>query len=619
MTGETGRSRLGIVTIVSTMRRALCIASANGSPQPRRAVPREARAPLCQSGSLAHDARPVLSTAVLLCLSQVVPPGLGSQPGDLDGGEPIGDAFTGCGQCHDRTSAPNGAPLYMPFDGWVSSMMANGVKDPLFRASLDVANQDLPGIGTWCLRCHAPQSYVRGHGLRPDGGALDALDRQGVTCDVCHRSLAAPGATAPVIGNAQLYLERGRVKYGPHGDVTNTAHGSSDAGITGSSELCGQCHQVSNPLVAWRDPKDAGVIASEFPLDSTYDEWKQSKYARPGTLTSCQDCHMPRMQQPDGGALALRVAQLGPDRSAPRRHALVGGNVWGLEALQKNDPSGTALLVEQFDESKRLTRELLAKAAEVVLTTPTTVPPEGLLRVKVRVINKAGHKLPTGFADGRRIVVQVLIDGKLLTGGFDGGAVIDDGWLRVYRARHGTLDAGPQEHLVKHEVIYEDTRIPPAGFHPPPGAATTPVPDFFYAAGDGGWNDYDEVEWHVDLPPTLKHGQTFDVTARLLYQSTTPEHVRFLHAENRSTDAGQNLLDVWRATNEAAPVEMTRAVRTVAVIDPDAGVPDAGGTSSGAGGGDELVTNKCGCTATPPQVFFLLLAATLLRVRRRIE
>jgi hypothetical protein len=424
----------------------------------------------------------VLSLVVFISLSQVVPPGLGTQPGDLDGGQPIGDAFTGCGQCHDRISGTPGSPLYMPFDGWVTSMMANGVKDPLFQATLAVANQDVPGIGTWCLRCHSPQSYVRGHAVPADGGAFDALDSQGVTCDACHRSIAPA-----VIGNAQLTWERGNVKYGPYPDLASSAHTSSNTGITATSELCGQCHQLTNPLVPWRDIDDGGLRGPGFPLDTTYDEWKQSQFSRPGTLQTCQDCHMPRVQLPDGGETQLLVGAMGRPRVSPRRHALVGGNVWGLEALQKSDPAGTALLVEQFDETKRLSRELLARAADLKMTTPATVIPEDEVPIYVRVANRSGHKLPTGYADGRRIVVQVLVDGKVLTGGFDGGHVFDDGWLRVYEAKHGTFDGGIGNHLALQDTIFRDTRLPPTGFQPPPGAATRPMPEYLYQLDEGGY------------------------------------------------------------------------------------------------------------------------------------
>jgi hypothetical protein len=42
-------------------------------------------------------------------------------------------------------------------------MMANAARDPVFFAALAVANQDLPSVGTFCIRCHAPIGFVRGH------------------------------------------------------------------------------------------------------------------------------------------------------------------------------------------------------------------------------------------------------------------------------------------------------------------------------------------------------------------------------------------------------------------------------------------------------------------------
>ncbi|MBL8949662.1 MAG: hypothetical protein JNK82_02720 [Myxococcaceae bacterium] len=563
----------------------------------------------------------MLSLAVSLCLAQVVvPPGLGTPPGGLDGGTPIADAFTDCRQCHDRVALANPAA---PFDGWASSMMALSLKHPLFNAALTVAEQDLPGSRAWCLRCHAPQSYVRGQ-LTPSDHA------QGVTCDACHRSIAPA-----VIGNAQLTWERSNVKYGPYPDLANAAHTSSNAGITASSELCGQCHHLTNPFVPWRDLDDGGYRGPEFPLDTTYDEWSQSQYARPGTTQTCQDCHLPRVHLPDGGDTQLLVGVGGLLRTSPRSHALVGGNVWGLDAVQRADPAGTAALSGQLEETKRLTRELLSKAATLQMTTPATVEPEDDVAIYVRVDNKTGHKLPTGFADGRRIVVQVLVDGKVLTGGFDGGHVFDDGWLRIYEAKHGTYDAGIGNHFVLHDTVFRDTRLPPAGFAPPPGAPTRPMPEFLYQLEDGGYLDYDEVVWHAQLPPTLTHGQSFDITARLLYQSTSPAYVRFLRSENHTDDAGQQLLDVWSATAEAAPIEMLRVVNRVTVVDPlfgkaDSGTPDAGdgGSANDAGPPDAGpvtprppdVTYRCGCSTLEPGVALLLLLApvALLRRRRRI-
>ena len=146
--------------------------------------------------------------------AQPIPPEKGSQP-DWDSGTPI-ESSARCRTCHDKENTLE-ETLYMPFDGWVGSMMANAQRDPLFHAALAVANQDVPGIGQWCLRCHSPQAYVRGHVLPPDGGGLDALDLEGVTCDICHRSVVPtdePGALALFVAFLALLFGIGGVVLG---------------------------------------------------------------------------------------------------------------------------------------------------------------------------------------------------------------------------------------------------------------------------------------------------------------------------------------------------------------------------------------------------------------------
>ncbi|MBK7862094.1 MAG: hypothetical protein IPJ65_26465 [Archangiaceae bacterium] len=255
----------------------------------------------------------MIHAIVALLLTQDVP-GLGSPPGALDGGEPFVSANGRCRNCHDRFISAEGDPLYLPYDGWVSTMMANSVRDPLFQAALSVANQDTPGVGSWCLRCHAPQSFIRGHNLPPDGGAFDALDTEGVTCDVCHRAVAAPDSGSPLIGNAQIYFDTSNVKYGPYPGVSSPEHSGSDAGITGSSELCGQCHQVSNPLVAWRNPEDGGVLGDQFP--STPPTTSGSSRSTPDPAR-CRPARTVTCRAPS----APTAARCGRWRSSPRGRA----------------------------------------------------------------------------------------------------------------------------------------------------------------------------------------------------------------------------------------------------------------------------------------------------------
>ena len=113
-----------------------------------------------------------------------------------------------CFRCH---SANQGDPAtaFRPYTAWAGSMKANATRDPLFFAALDVANNDVPGSGDFCLRCHTPRGWLDGHVIKAGfgapnndvtlgaagcllGGAYDSADDLnsdfgGVTCHFCHR------------------------------------------------------------------------------------------------------------------------------------------------------------------------------------------------------------------------------------------------------------------------------------------------------------------------------------------------------------------------------------------------------------------------------------------------
>ena len=544
----------------------------------------------------------VLALAGGTAAAQPFPREKGHGP-EWDAGVPIESALLRCRNCHDKENATDES-LYMPFDGWVSSMMGNAQRDPLFIAAVAVANQDVPGIGQWCLRCHSPQAFLRGHVLPADGGALDALDREGVTCDVCHRSIVPanePGA--PFIGNAQMYFDVSVKKYGPYANVYSPAHDGEPSAFTGSSELCGQCHSVHNPVVAWKS-MDGGTLGPRFPLDTTYEEWKQSSFARDAGFASCTDCHMPRFTGPDGGTDYKIGKGIGvPFRTRPRQHVLAGGNVWGLEAIQAANPALAVEFAEQFAQTKRFTLQNLQEAAQLQLKVPTGPQAGSSASVTVRVTNRTGHKLPTGYADGRRVVIQLLADGEILSGAFDAGALLRDSQLRVYEAQHGRAAIGVSEHLALHDAVVKDSRIPPAGMIPT--ASTRPVAVTWFDEPDGGLRSFDEATFVVPLKASLADGAKVKLTARLLYQSTTPEYVTFLATENRTDDAGRHLMDIYNATGRGAPIEMAKAEGELTV----SRQATDGGTVPGKTGG-------CGCHAGPAGLMVGLLAALWLRRRR---
>lgn len=522
------------------------------------------------------------SFLVVVVVAQValaqVPHSGGSRPGDLDGGYDIDAAFK-CKSCHDMAANPSEPALYLPYDGWISSMMGNSMRDPLFLAAVSVANQDRPGIGVYCLRCHSPQAYVRDH--MSDAGDttnFDGIDFDGVTCDACHRAIIPDGGAA-LISNTQLFFELENKKQGPYDEVLSQAHGGAQTQYTGSSELCGACHQVMNPVLAWK-ASDGGTLGPQFPLDTTYEEWKQSDFAIAGAgFRSCQNCHLPGFTTPDGGT-EFPVAKFTGTRSKPPRHVLVGGNRWGLHAVQLANPDSTMNFQAQFAETLRLTEESLRASSELTATGPS-MPVDGTsTTVSVRVNNLTGHKLPTGYADGRRLWLEVSTPAGVASGRYDldAGRLIEDGQLRWYGAHMGQAGKGITEHLALQDTIEHDSRIPPKGFRVTPH--TKPVDCDWFDLADGGYRDHDLATFQVPVPATAVDGEEVPVTVRLMHQSVTPEYVEVLVKANTSDDAGRTLQEVFEKTDRAKPFVVHETVVRFTVRR-----PDAGGAGGGAGGG----------------------------------
>jgi len=553
----------------------------------------------------------------------------GTPPGGLVGGAPIAGAMT-CKSCHGGFPTSDGK-LYMPWDTWAGSMMANAARDPLFLASVTVAEQDRPGSGAFCLRCHTPSAYVASHTTPGDGSALDDVDREGVQCAVCHRSIDGSqspisDANAPYIGNAQLYFDvgtnYGAPYHGPYDDSSSSVHDSVGDPFTSGddSRLCGQCHQVDNPTEHLYDASGADT-GKPFPLDTTYEEWQQSSFASGAGARSCQSCHMPAVNG------SYPVGSGSGDRDKPPRHDFVGGNDWGPALLKAAFPG---LRDAQYDYTRATAQANLAAAAKLeIKTLPTEGPASGAITAAVRVTNLAGHKFPTGYADGRRAWLEIaVVDGSgaadVQSGAYDAatGALTEDAQLRLYEAVHGR-DGNPEDHIVLHRQILRDSRIPPAGFKPT--AHTQPVGLISFSDGAGGVNAFDDASFEILLPDT--QGADVTVRVRLFYQAMTASHVAALATANTTDDRGTKLMQLWQQTGGAAPfviAEVTRAVHVGAPAPADAGADGSADAHIGGGGGGG---GGCGCATTPggahgPLAFLAIVlglggAASRRRARRR--
>ena len=424
---------------------------------------------------------------------------------------------------------------------------------------------------------------------------------------------------------------------GPFADAV-APHEFSYSRYHKSRTFCATCHDVSNPvlanLAAAGTPSGDGttVLPTErLPahayshVERTYSEFLLSEFGQPGgavgsgdfapaTFTTslagnriarCQDCHMP-----DAAARAssLFSAVLRPADSTehPRTgmpsHDLTGGNAWVLRLLASSVP-GSATYDATNDALLRAGPELLtldpdfglgldadallagAARAEALLAAAADIeelaydPATGALSFRIR--NHSGHKLPTGFTEGRRafVNVRVLAGGTLLHELNPWDA--DAGSLRGLPTDHApsspplgpnevyddelVLEALPQSSLTGEEHSFhfvlgsgrsKDNRIPPRGFRRDDAVARLAQPvrhgatalDYFTAAEyAGGWDD---------VARTVPAGAD-RIEVRLYYQTTTREYVEFLRDEINGT-----------ASSLATPTPAGAAIAYVAGSDP---------------------------------------------------
>lgn len=586
--------------------------------------------------------------ALAVCLAALATPTLvgaqryvdlpGTQPNGLAEATPL-DSANSCGvTCHySRQSETFTA---MPYDGWVGSMMGNAMRDPLYLAALTVAEQDSPGIGDWCLRCHTPPGFVggrtRGTMTASRGTELTPGDREGVTCDSCHRMTATTN-----LGNAQYEISPTETRFGPYPVIESIRHPGAVSTWLPQATMCGTCHEISNPQQPQRaaDGTDTG---RRFPLDTTYSEWSRSAFAdtTAAGAQTCQDCHMARQGMP-GRVSTNGTAML---RDNPRRHDLTGANVWALRVLgaMRNDVASGEFYdpdaVPFYEAGARRAEAMLRRAVTLELReVPRQAAPGADVAVTARLTNLSGHRVPTGYADGRRVWLEVTLIGDggaetVLSGRYDATeAHLDttDRQLRVYEAQHGRAGMGRGEHIALHDTVVLDTRLPPRGFRPLPGHE--PV-GRDYAGGEGGaLRHWDDATYAFTVPATARG--TLRVRVRARYQSTTREYVEFLASENHTDNTGRELLQRYEASGRAPPFDMAEATAEITVTAPvvDAGVADAGAADAGtvdAGGLDAGTTppapSGCDCDVTGASgggrgagVGALLAALGVMVARRR--
>lgn len=514
-----------------------------------------------------------------------------------------------CVKCHAFTNPQElaGQPFITPV-AWQASMMGNAARDPVFWGGVAIAHQDEPSETALCVRCHVPRAFVAG---REDVIAIDELmvdDLTGVDCELCHRLVkddATPAGNAmyevdDVLGSDGDVPKRGPWSY----DGDPPKHGWMQDTYLGESRACGTCHDVTTGRT--RVDSEGKSLGIGFGEQRTYSEWKNSDYAVDGAgFRSCQDCHMPTLDNVAGCAEFKTEGIV--HATGGRRHDLAGANRRMVEILKGvyGDAGAGEIDDALFDIATANIDRTLAEAATLEVMGPAMVDlAQGISGWDVKVTNNTGHKLPSGYSEGRVMWLEVLGsygDTVVYSSGrwLEGTGLEGDAQQRTYEANAVELASQTRFHLLRNDTWVVDSRIPAKGMKK--DIETDPVGDRYALLPGDVWPNYDEVSYTfaaapvVDVTPEDLGDDMMKLSVRLLYVINTPEYVQFLGDENKTNMAGATAQELYEELGPVVPLELaswSQMVPLVGLMAPDVG------TSSGETGTATTVTPTTGDGST---------------------
>ena len=606
-----------------------------------------------------------------------------------------------CMRCHfpkgwleGRSTTLNASAMTgADYDG-VQCDFCHRMYDPHFDATNSGAREgsDWPGYWDEAGTLSAPAAAATYNADLSQASAIRRFDGQPFFSGTTPFSPAYTEA-----GSGQYFVSSGDDKRASFADAS-ARHRTLYSRFHKSKYMCATCHDVSNAVLAnmaqkGRVPGDGlGPLPSESQpsfayshVERTFSEFMLSAYGveggavgigpfAPGNFTTsqpgdkiaaCQDCHM---RDGVGQGASQRNAVIRPTGSTEHPnsgqpiHDLTGGNVWvptilastvsgspnydatnagllrqGPTVLTMDLTQGLGLDAAALLAGAERARQQLQMAAEIKdLAYDATT---GALSFKVQ--NQTGHKLISGFPEGRRMFLNIRAygsDGALVyeVNPYDTAAATLKGLGYLYQPEQGlpapatiggaeiymdglVYEMKPSSDLTGEQTTfhfvlgtdrYKDNRIPPKGFRITDAAARqsvpvsegTEAPNFFTAAEyEGG---YDAVE--LALPTSVAH-----VEVNLYYQTTSREYIEFLRDEIRGsgnltlgnqayiaqTDPFFTRLRAWGDTIWNLWVHNRNAPGAAPVLMAQASVGSSGGGDGGGGGGGGGTT--CDTPTTP--------------------
>lgn len=408
-----------------------------------------------------------------------------------------------CTACHTGLTTPSGEDVSIAAD-WRGSMMANSSRDPYWLAAVRRETIDHPRaaaeIEDECAVCHMPMSRAQSTALGRRGqvfahlparvkqAPLDALAHDGVSCTVCHQ-ISAKNLGSPESFTGGFVLEPADSNeeprlFGPFAidngrtTIMRSASGfrPTEATHIGQSEMCATCHTL------YTHARGAnGEVIARFPEQVPYLEWQNSAF--PSEQQTCQSCHMPVVAEHTPIASVL-----GEPRAGVSRHTFRGGNSFMLRILDRyRGELGVAASTGDLERAIRANTSFLQHDT-ASLSVDRLERSGDRLNVDLTVVNRSGHKLPTGYP-ARRVWIDLTVkdgrgetifrSGEVTAQGLIAGNDNDADPLRyephhneireaqqvqVYESVMADASGAPTTGLIKGVRYLKDNRLLPRGF-----------------------------------------------------------------------------------------------------------------------------------------------------------
>jgi hypothetical protein len=434
------------------------------------------------------------------------------------------------------------------FDDWETSMMALAAVDPFWKAKVShevlVNPAHASELQTLCTTCHAPlghyDAFYRGATEYTLADlAIDSLGQSGVSCHSCHG--IKDSTDLGVLFTGAIPFDTNRIVYGP---FAGPMQGPMQlyAGLLpaygphmSDSKSCSPCHTLISNTVDLSGTPTGG----KFIEQATYHEYLNSSYVGQST---CQTCHMPKIEDPvkiANGYTAL------PGRTPFNLHTFSGANNFMVQLIKNNKAQlGVIASDENFDSTLAANTKLLREQT-LELTTHYDTTLNDTAFFSMQVLNKAGHKFPSGYPSRRAVVQFVALkangDTLFASGLFDSNFEVVNNpatWqthydiignqseTQIYEMVIGDVNGDRTTVLERGDVPLKDNRIPPLGFTTMHLVYDTckiigdalSDPDFNKIASVEG-SGADIVHYHI---PLLGYSGLLNIKAKVFYQVIPP-------------------------------------------------------------------------------------------------